>query len=513
MKVLTAEQMREVDRQTMDLGIPGLILMENAGHRVVEVLERKFSPLSEHRIVVLCGRGNNGGDGFVVARQLWTRFRPKALYVVLAGDPAELKGDAAANYQMLKAVGCPVYSEITPEMRSATLVIDALLGTGLTGPPRGPLLQFIEEILRGFPEARVVAVDIPSGLSSDSGEVPGKAVRADVTVTFTAPKVGHVLPPACDYVGELHVCPIGSPPELYEQNEHIRLHLTTPADFRNLFLPRPPGAHKGTFGHVLIVAGSRSKPGAAAMAGMAALRIGAGLVTVASAVSALPMISSHAPELMMEPLEETAEGRIAAAAWETLLDRVLPGKTVVALGPGLGTEASTVELVRRFVTECPLPMVIDADGLNALAGYEFRATALRILTPHPGEMARLLGTTSVAVQSDRLGSARRLAEARNAIVVLKGQRTVIAQPDGNAWVNPTGCAALATGGTGDILTGMLAGLLAQRPDAFLACTLAAVYLHGRCGELASKELTESVVTATDLLRYLPDAIREVVGVS
>ena len=232
MKVLTAPQMREVDRRTIASGIPGLVLMENAGHRVVELLQEKFAPLSRHRVVVLCGKGNNGGDGFVVARQLHTRLRPGSLDVVFAGKAADLTGDAAVNFQMLAACGCPVAGAITPEMRPATIVVDALLGTGLSGPARGQMLELIHEINTGFPAARVVAVDIPSGLASDTGATLGEAVRADYTVTFTAPKAGQVLPPNCDSVGELRVGAIGSPPELYEKDDSISLSLSEPGCFR-----------------------------------------------------------------------------------------------------------------------------------------------------------------------------------------------------------------------------------------------------------------------------------------
>ncbi len=289
MKVLTAAEMREVDRRTIELGIPGIVLMENAAHRVVEFLVERFAPLSAQRIVVLCGKGNNGGDGLAVARQLLTRFHPQALYVVLLAAPEELKGDAAANYQMLDACGCPVLQEIPAEARTATLVIDALLGTGITGPATGRMLEAIREINNGFPLAKVVAVDIPSGMPSDSGEPVGEMARADYTVTFTAPKVAQVLPPNCDHVGELVVGAIGSPAELYDD---VWLSEVEPAMFRGLLAPRPPDGHKGTFGHVLVVAGSRGKTGAAAMAGLAALRAGAGLVTVASAESAIASIAA-----------------------------------------------------------------------------------------------------------------------------------------------------------------------------------------------------------------------------
>ncbi len=507
MKVLTAAQMRAVDQRTMELGIPGLILMENAGHRVVELLVEKFSPLDEQRVLVLCGKGNNGGDGFVVARQLHTRLRPKALWVVLAGRAEELKGDAEANYRMLVACGCPVLDAITPEMRAATIVVDALLGTGLTGSARGQMLELIREINTGFPQAKVVAVDIPSGLASDTGQLLGEAVRADYTVTFTAPKVGQVLPPACDYVGELRVGAIGSPPGLYEDDPEIYLALGGPERFRHLFAPRPRGAHKGSFGHVLVIGGSRSKPGAAAMAGMAALRAGAGLVTVASAASALGSIAAHAAELMHEPLMETDTGEISMRAFDYgRFEAVASRKTVFALGPGIGTHFETASFVRKVVNEYDVPMVIDADGLNCLAGADFRGRPQLVLTPHPGEMARLAGLSNEEVLADRVGVARSFATARNLWLVLKGQRTLVASPEGRVWVNPTGTPALASGGTGDILTGLMAGLVAQFPAEIEAAVLAAVYLHGLAGEIGAARLGEQYLVATDLLRFLPEAV-------
>ncbi len=509
MKVLTAAQMREVDRRSMELGIPGLVLMENAGHRVVELLAEEFRPLSEHRVVILCGKGNNGGDGFVVARQLHTRLRPRSLHVVFAGQAGELTGDAAANFRMLEACGCPVSGEITAEMRRATLVIDALLGTGLSGPARGRMLELIREINTGFPEAKVVAVDIPSGLDSDSGNPLGESVKADYTVTFTAPKVGQVLPPNCDRVGELRVCPIGSPPELFEDDDSIFLALSEPKRFRHLFAARPRGAHKGSFGHVLVIGGSGGKTGAAAMAGLSALRAGAGLVTVASAGSAAPVIAAHAAEIMTEPLAETDAGSISPRAFDYgRMAAIVENKTVLAVGPGLGTHPETAAFVRRLVREFSQPMVIDADGLNALAGSDFPGRPALVLTPHPGEMARLTGLSRDEILGDRVGVARSFATAHHVTVVLKGQRSLIALPDGRVWVNPTGTPAMATGGTGDILTGLIAGLAAQFPAELETAVLAAVWLHGRAGELGAADFGEQPLIATDLLAYLPDAIAQ-----
>ncbi|MCC6858299.1 MAG: NAD(P)H-hydrate dehydratase [Bryobacterales bacterium] len=515
MRVLTAAQMREVDRRTIEMGIPGCILMENAGHRVVEFLIAKFAPLSSHRVVIVCGKGNNGGDGLVVARQLFTRARPAALHVVLLADPEELAGDAALNYRMLRACGCPVDSRITPEMGTASLVIDALLGTGLSGPAREPAAEVIRQINAGFPRAKIVAVDIPSGMPSDTGATLGETVRADYTVTFTAPKVAQVLPPNCDLVGELQVGAIGSPPSLYEDDSSIFLSLLEPARFAGLFQPRPAGAHKGSFGHVLVVGGSRGKTGAAAMTGMAALRSGAGLVTVASAESALPVIAGHAAELMTEPLPETEDGGISLRAFDYgRLAAVAQGKDVIALGPGLGTHPDTVALVRRAFQEFPQPMVVDADGLNALAGCDWSGEGrLRILTPHPGEMSRLAGLPAAEILARRVEVARAFAAERRVILVLKGQRTLIAFPDGQVWVNPTGTPAMATGGTGDILTGLAAGFLGQFPGDPDLAAAGAVYLHGRAGQLGAAELGEPCLIATDLLRYLPAAIQECAAIS
>jgi hydroxyethylthiazole kinase-like uncharacterized protein yjeF len=513
MKVLTAAQMREVDRRTIEMGIPGIVLMENAGQRVVEFLAATFAPLSAHRVGILCGKGNNGGDGMVVARQLFTRLRPAALHVVLAAAPEELKGEALANYRMLLACGCPVAREIQPAMRNATLVIDALLGTGLKGPVAGPMTDWVREVNSGFPLAKVVAVDIPSGLESDTALAAGETARADFTVTFTAPKVGQVLGPAVERVGRLHVAPIGSPPALYEQDNSIFLSLVEPAWFSPLLSPRVPWANKGSFGHVLVIAGSRGKTGAAAMSGIAALRSGAGLVTVASAESAIPVIAGHAPELMTEPLAETPTGSISLRSLDDgRLAKLAEKKSVLAIGPGLTTGAETVELVRRLAREFPQPMVIDADGLNALAGSAFQgAGRLRVLTPHPGEMSRLTGKSIEEIQADRVGTARAFALERQVILVLKGHRTLIAFPGGRVWINPTGTPALATGGTGDILTGAVAGFLAQFPDWPDLAVAAAVYLHGLAGELGAAELGEKSLVATDLLRFFPAAIHACVS--
>jgi ADP-dependent NAD(P)H-hydrate dehydratase / NAD(P)H-hydrate epimerase len=491
MKVLTSAEMREVDRRTEEMGISGPILMENAGHRVVEYIACRWPILSKHRVVVLCGKGNNGGDGFVIARQLFTRFRTLSLHVA-ATDPDA----ASAPLKMLRACGCPVYDSITQEMRAATLVIDALLGSGLNGSARGKALEWIREINTGFPNAKVVAVDVPSGMSSDSGTSEGEVARADVCVTFTAPKVCHVLPPNCGGFGELIVGRIGSPDALMSD---VRLHATEPADFARLLQPRPRDSNKGDYGHVLVVGGAPGKTGAAEMTGLAALRAGAGLSTVASSSAEF-----STPEVMHAALP-TSWGEL-----EPLTHR----KRVVALGPGLGTDPWSRDLVPDTVRECKLPLVLDADALNVLSGSAWDSKAgFRVLTPHPGEMSRLLHRTIEEIQRERISSARDYSMVSGAVVVLKGYRTVIAFPDGRVWINPTGSPALAKGGTGDVLTGLMAGMLAQWPNDREAAVLAAVYLHGLAGQRAACASFEACVLATDILHYLPEAMRECARVS
>lgn len=508
MKILTAAEMREVDRLTIEKGIPGLILMENAGSRVVDFLRETFAPLENQRVVVVCGKGNNGGDGFVIARQLHTRKLCRELTVVELFDPAELKGDALANRQMLDACGCPVTRGLRNEPNCATIVVDAILGTGLSGPAQPPALDAIRILNRQFPVARKVAVDIPSGLPSDETKPTGEFVQADYTVTFTAAKRSQVLSPIYENVGKLTIVPIGTPAEICGTNPTFKLNLTVPEDIRHLFAPRARNSNKGLYGHVLVVGGSFGKSGAPAMTGLGSYRSGAGLVTVALPKSALTTVAAVRPELMTDPLEETEKGQVRFAESGHLL-KLLEKMTVLALGPGLGTDDETVRLVKRLYAEAEVPAVVDADALNALAGDLPHTDKIRILTPHPGEMSRLVNKSTKEVQADRLGVAQKLAGESGAAVVLKGDRTVIAFSDGETWVDPTGSPAMATGGTGDVLTGVIAGLVAQHPDDWKRAVVAAVWLHGRCGELAGERWGEQSMMALDMLEFLPAAMSEV----
>jgi len=526
MKVLTAAQMREIDRLTTERhGVPSLQLMENAGTRVVELLCEIRPAIAKDKVVVLCGKGNNGGDGFVVARLLRQMgCRPE---VCLFAPPEGVKGDAAVNLKRwqeasgeLRVVAdVAAWEKVRGALFSANITIDALLGTGLNGPAEGLLARVIEDINRARTGALVVAVDIPSGLLSDTGALAGPTVQADYTVTFTAPKLGLVLPPGCEAVGQMRVGCIGTPAELLEDNPALKVHWVEPREFRTLPLARPASAHKGDYGHALILAGSRGKTGAAVLAAWGALRAGVGLVTVGTPGNVLPIVATSLPDMMTEALQGTDADSIAVSNLDYgRLQKLTQGKSVVAIGPGLSTHPETQQFVRAVLADCTLPIILDADGLNAFAG---RAVEMKrrpavagplVITPHPGEMARLCGCTAKDVQSRRLEIALENAAAWNAYVVLKGYRTIIASPNGQVFINSTGNPGMATGGMGDVLTGMLAGLTGQFGTDDWARVLAlGVYLHGRAGDLAAAEVGESSLIASDLVQTIPRAFVELLA--
>jgi NAD(P)H-hydrate epimerase len=517
MKILTSAQMREVDRlSTEKYGIPSLFLMENAGAQVYHALEKKCHNLASGKIAIICGKGNNGGDGLVTARQLIMRgIRPDIYLLAKGGD---VKGDAKVNLDMVHKMGIPVH-EITEvaQWRSATnglhrypIIVDALLGTGITQAVSGLYEAAIQDINNSG--AQVIAVDIPSGLRADYEEVVGAAVRADVTVTFTAPKIAHILGEAAQQVGELIIAPIGSPDELLASDEYY-LNLVAREEAAREIPPRRFDAHKGTFGHILVVAGSRGKVGAAAMTGLAALRMGAGLVTVATAKSAQSALASYFVELMTEALEETDAGTISQSALGAVLNS-LKEKDVLAIGPGLTTHPDTIAFVRKLVNQSPVPVLIDADGINAFVsntehlGNENQQPI--VMTPHPGEMARLVNTTTKDVQNARVKLARTFAQSHKVHLVLKGYRTLVADPQGQVYVNTTGNPGMATAGSGDVLTGIIAALLVNRtkpkPKHYGRATAAAVYVHGLAGDLAAKIVGEESLIASDIIKFLPEAI-------
>jgi ADP-dependent NAD(P)H-hydrate dehydratase / NAD(P)H-hydrate epimerase len=505
--------MREADRRTIDdLGIPSLVLMENAGRQVVAAMEAFFPDLTDRQIAVICGKGSNGGDGFVVARTLYQRGIDVSVFVV--GRVADIKGDARLNIEILGRLGVTVveiadegqwelhFSEISDH----ELIVDALFGTGLKSALSGIYETVIADI--NGSAIPVVSIDVPSGMSADTHDLIGDCIDATVTVTLGAPKLPLVLPPAEEKSGEVVIADIGIPAGIIDALDGPRVELLTREQIRALISPRATDVHKGDFGRVLIVAGSRGKTGAAILAAQGALKSGAGLVTIATPRSVLPIVAAHAPEYMTEPLEETVEGTVHFAATEYVLGLAAD---VIAVGPGLGRGEGVATFVRELIDRSETPLVLDADALNAFAddpaalvGREGRDV---ILTPHPGEMARLVGCTIDDVQADRLGIARDFATAHKVYVVLKGYRTLIATPDGKVFVNPTGSPGMASGGTGDVLTGMLAAWLAQLLDAEAACRLA-VYLHGAAGELADADQGEVSMTAVDLVQQISEAVLE-----
>lgn len=522
MKILTAEEMKTVDRLTTErCGIPSLSLMENAGKSVAQLIQRQFSNLQQRRVIVLCGKGNNGGDGFVAARYL-AQMGAKPVVYLFAGLE-EIHGDAAINCQRWQQASGQMYlARSSAEWQSAKaaiasvdLMVDALLGTGVRGAVDGLLREVIDAVNQASrnPASAVVAVDIPSGLVADSGEVGSVAVVADYTVTFTAPKVGLLIGSAERYVGRLSVENIGSPAELIEEVGKSQVRWSEPQEFSEFARPRKPSANKGDYGHALIVAGSAGKSGAAVLASRAALRSGAGLVTVATPEPVLSTIAAHTPEIMTEPLPATQAGTISLHTFHHgLFERILKGKDALGIGPGLTTDDETQEFVRAVVRNpSDIPIVLDADGLNAFAGRaeELPSAGTKIaLTPHPGEMARLAGSSIKDVQARRIENALKAAAGWHAIVILKGQQTIVAAPDGRTWINSTGNPGMATGGTGDVLTGMLTGLTAQFGIGSWAQLLSfGVYLHGLAGDLAASELGEPPLIAGDVIDFLPRAYK------
>ena len=538
MKILTAAQMRETDRLTTErYGIPSDLLMENAGAAIAEYLASAYPGLATYNVLILCGKGNNGGDGLVVARRL--RERGLSPRVVLFAEPTAMRGDAAINLTRwqrgngeLRVVTSKAEWDVARGvLADADLVVDALLGTGLTGQVEGLLAQVIEDVNAalhhgtakakanaiGSRRARVVSVDMPSGLASDAVDFGGPVINADVTVTLTAPKLGQMVSPRADRVGKLVVREIGTPPELLEDDSNLKLHWIEPREFRDLPLVRRLDSNKGSFGHALVVAGSLGKSGAAVLAGRAALRVGAGLATVATSSDVLPIVAAGMPELMTAPLLATETGSVSMGNFDYgRFAAIVHGKSVMAIGPGLSTDTQAQQFIRAAVLETDLPIILDADGLNAFDGQSdqlnARKTTLLAITPHPGEMGRLLGSTAADVQARRLNVALETAVRWRAHVILKGYHTILALPDGRAFVNTTGNPGMATGGTGDVLTGMLAGLTAEFGTGRWERVLGlGVYLHGLSGDLAAARVGEAPLVASDLIESLPAAFAQLLA--
>jgi NAD(P)H-hydrate epimerase len=512
MKILTSRQMKEIDRRAIEeIGILGPILMENAGLQVVKNILSRFPQISKEKIVIVAGKGNNGGDGFVVARHLSNLGA--APLVLLLASKQEVKGDAAVNLRIAEKSGIKIkevcslqdWKRQKNNIFDSSLVVDAIFGTGLASPAQGLYAAAIEEINKA--KAYKISVDIPSGLSSDTFQIIGPCVKADLTVTLAAPKIAHIFPPAEEYIGELVVTDIGVPPFLFE-DKSLKLELVERETILPYFVRRRKDTHKGTYGHLFILSGSFGKTGAAIMAGKAALKMGAGLVTLGVPESCLPIIARSMIELMTEPLPETSARTLSAEALDRVMN-LLQGKNALLIGPGISTHPSTAELVLSLLPKLDLPAVIDADALNILAMKPEIIKSLPkpvVLTPHPGEFARLLKLSIRDVLEKRLELAPQFAQENSVYLVLKGYRTLIATPEGDVFVNPTGNPGMATAGSGDVLSGMIASILIQEKKP-LEAILAAVYVHGLSGDIGAEKLGEKALTAGDIIRYLPSAIK------
>jgi len=512
-RVLTSQQMREADRRTTsDLGLPSIVLMENAGRQVVAAMDSAFDDLAAMRVAILCGRGNNGGDGFVVARTLLERGVEVATYLV--GEAAAVKGDARINLDVLRNLGADVV-EIADaaawelhgtDVLGSDVIVDALFGTGFTPPLEGLGETIIADVNSSI--RPVIAIDLPSGLSADTAEVRGPAMDASLTVTLAAPKLPLVLPPAEAFAGNLVIADIGVPQAIIEELDGPWVELLTKEAMRSLVEPRSQDSHKGDYGRTLIVAGSPGRTGAAHLAAMGALRSGAGLVTVATPASCQPIVAAMGAEYMTAALAEGAGGFVAFDAVDTVLAM---SADVIAVGPGLGRAPEVAAFVQALVERSGVPLVLDADALIAFAGDVDRLMGRDgvdiVVTPHPGEMAALTGLTIDDVQANRLEVARDFAASHRVHVVLKGHRTIVATPEGRTFINLTGNPGMATGGTGDVLTGVIAAWSGQLLDAEAACKLA-VYLHGLAGDLAEADEGEVAMVAGDVLARLGDALLE-----
>jgi len=516
MHLLTAEEMQNLDQKAINgLGIPGVVLMENAGLQVVQAIYSIIGDPRGRKITVFAGKGNNGGDGFVVARHLLNAGAE--VKVFLFADIKDIAGDAKVNLNILQYMGHKVYPIINPNsinivklaMAYTDLNVDAIFGTGFNGAVPEHYANVIELInSSGKP---VVAVDIPSGLEANTGKVHGQCVRATQTVTFAHAKIGLLVQQGPEYVGKLTVADISIPPDLVE-NQGIKRFLTTPEIIERIMPVRRPEGHKGTYGRVLVVGGSAGLSGAVVMASNAALRAGAGLVTLAVPAGLHDLMEIKLTEVMTKPLPETEDVSISPDASSTVQE-MLQQADVLALGPGMSTNEDTVVFVRNLISQLEKPTVIDADGLNALVGATDilqKCRAPLVLTPHPGEMARLMEMTIEQVQDNRVRVTDEAARRWNAIVVLKGSRTIISTPDGTLYINPTGNPGMATGGTGDVLTGMIAGLIGQQIPP-LEAAVAGVYWHGLAGDLAAAEKGMLSMTAGDVLDFLPQAIKTYTG--
>lgn len=512
MKVVTAEDMQAIDsRAIAEFSIPGLLLMENAGAEVVRAMKARYGNLAGHRVLVLSGKGNNGGDGFCIARHL--SEQGSEVSCILFGSTTDLAGDAKSNLEIVQKLQIP-FIEITSKenltqlkyrLNQVEFVIDALLGTGLQSELRGIFPEVIRIV--NTSANKVVAVDIPSGFDATTGKILGESVHADLTVTFGLPKIGQLISPHRECLGELVVANIGFPRSLLEADS-LKISLLDDAMVGGFFSPRAADSHKGTYGHVLVVAGSEGKSGAAILCAKAVLRAGAGLVTLAAPRSLNPIFGESLIEPMTIALPETKEGSISEKAIP-IIHQAAKGKNVVIMGPGLTTHASTKLVVDDLVKNLEVPVVVDADAINGikLSNLEF-TNAPVLATPHPGEMARLLDISPRDIQNNRIEAAQKTAQAYRTHILLKGDRSLISDPDGNTFINPTGNPGMATAGSGDVLGGLIAGFIAQGLSLTKAAC-AGAYIHGLAGDFAARDMGELSMIAGDILEQIPKAINHV----
>jgi len=512
-KILTAAQMQAIDRRTIEnMGIPGVILMENAGRGIFELMKAHIPGLAAKKVVVFAGKGNNGGDGFVIARHLHNLG--SEVHVLLFGKRDALKNDAAVHARATQALGVPVREMDADRidsqdhlLRHAHIFVDALFGTGLSQPASGLYQRAIDKI--NALEKFVVSVDLPSGIDADSGRLIGPHVKATLTGALALLKRSHRLHPAAGAMGEIHIVDIGIPRKVIEE-EPGDLFVPDESDIKISLPGRPADSHKGSYGHVLVIAGARGKGGAAGLTALAALRMGCGLVTLALPAGLQKAMEFHPLEVMTHPLPETESGAIDASADETILE-LCAGKSAVALGPGLSTDPSTVKLLDAILPHISCPLVLDADGLNGLETQRKLLDRLKcsaVLTPHPKEMSRISGLEMAEILNNRVETARTFARSRSLVLVLKGSNSLIAFPDGRVFINPTGNPGMATGGSGDVLTGMIAGLIAQGMEPGPAA-VAANYLHGLAGDDYARGNSQTTLIAGDLLRTLPETLKRI----
>ncbi len=515
MKVVTANEMRQIDQQTIHgIGIPGTVLMEYAGGAVVAAIQKHFSEC--RRVAVVVGKGNNGGDGLVVARKL--SLAGLSVKVILVSPPHEFTGDALINLQIAQNLNLPIaqalsppdLEQLQPQISEHDLIVDAIFGTGLRGAVRGFVASVIACI--NDSSAPIVAIDLPSGLQADTGAIEGACVNATYTVTIGLPKRGLLIHPGADTTGTLEIADIGFPPKVVE-SLMVRVNWTRLGDAFKLIPPRCRNSHKGTYGRVFVAAASAGMTGAATLTSQAAYRVGAGLVTVGIPKSLNPILEAKLTEVMTLPLCETNVKTLALDAGSQILEFVEKTESILAIGPGLSRHPETVSLVHNLIRKSERPIVIDADGLNALAKSTKLLSNLppqTVLTPHPGEMARLIGGTVSEVEGDRIGIAQQFAQGHDITLVLKGAPTVIASGSGTVWINSTGNSGMATGGMGDVLTGVIAGLMAQQSSSLNAAILG-VYLHGLAADIAAESIGVHGLMAGDVLDALPNAIQECLG--